>query len=323
MAPAQAQQIVAHGLGQIAHVAIGFHRQRTMALGQLGAIRAVDQRQVAVDRHGCAHLLDQLQLTGGVVQMVGAADHMGHAHVGIVHHHRQHVGWRAIGAQQHHVVQLAVLEPYIAQHLIMDDGLAVLAGAQAHHERLAIFGRTGRTVAPAAVIAHRFAGGLLFLAHGSEFFGGGVAAIGFSFRQQLFHHFAVPGGAGELVDDIAVPVQAHPGHAVQDRLHRLGGGTFAVGILDPQKEGAAGVAGIEPVEQRGARAADMQHACGRGGKAQDRFGVFGHDGRGLKQGCVFGKSPVVSVLAWGRGTLAAVAAGEPGRGRGSVFCACL
>ena len=35
MAPAQPEQIVAHGLGQIAHVAIGLHRQRAMALGKL------------------------------------------------------------------------------------------------------------------------------------------------------------------------------------------------------------------------------------------------------------------------------------------------
>ena len=54
MAPAQPQQIVAHGLGQIAHVAIGLDRQRAMALGQLGAVGAVDQRQMAIDRHAAS-----------------------------------------------------------------------------------------------------------------------------------------------------------------------------------------------------------------------------------------------------------------------------
>ena len=46
MAPAQPHQIVAQRLGQIAHGAIGLDAERAMPLGQLGAVRAVDQRNV-------------------------------------------------------------------------------------------------------------------------------------------------------------------------------------------------------------------------------------------------------------------------------------
>jgi hypothetical protein len=155
-------------------------------------------------------------------------------------------------------------------------------GLQSHHKRLALLLGAGRAVAPAPVIAHGLSRRFLLLAHGGEFFGRGVTAIGLAFGQQLFGDLAVTGGAGELIDHIAVPVQAHPSHAIEDGVHGFGGGAFAVGILDAQKEGAAGMTGIKPVEEGGAGAADMQHACGRGREAQDGFGVFGHDRRDLE-----------------------------------------
>ena len=46
VAPAQPGQVVAHGLGQIAHVGELADRLRAVALGELGAVRPVDQRQV-------------------------------------------------------------------------------------------------------------------------------------------------------------------------------------------------------------------------------------------------------------------------------------
>ncbi len=288
MAPAQPQQVVAHGLGQIAHVAIGLDRQRAMALGQFGAVRPVDQRQVAIDRHRCAHRLDELQLPRGIVEMIGAADDMGDAHVGIVHHHCQHISGGAVAAQQHHVVELGVFETHIAQHDIVHDGLAFLPGLQPHHKGFALLLGAGGAIAPAPVIAHRQALGLLLLAHRREFFGARIAAIGFAFGQQLFGHLAVAARAGKLIDHLAVPVQPHPGHTVQNGFHRFRRGTLAVGILDAQQEGAAGVAGIEPVEQSGAGAADMQHACGRGCETQDGFCIFRHDRKDLEQGRGFG-----------------------------------
>jgi hypothetical protein len=56
---------------------------------------------------------------------------------------------------------------------------------------------------------------------------------------------------------------------VEDRLDRRLGRAGLVGILDPQQELAAVVAGEQPVEQRGARAADMQVARSARGEAGD------------------------------------------------------
>ena len=277
VAPAEAEQVVAHRFRQIAHVAVGFDRQRAMALGKLCAIRPVDEGQVAIDRLWPAHRLDDLQLPRGIVQMVVPADDMRHAHVLIVHHHRQHIGRRAVGAQQDHVVEIFIGEGHVALDDVVHDGLAGLRRAQADDERFAVFLRSRRAIAPAAVVAYRLSGGALGLAHFVQFFCGGIAAIGFAFRQQLFRHLAMPPGARELINGLPIPVQTHPLQPVQDGGHGFRRGAFPVGILDAQEESPASVSGIEPVEQGGACAADMQKTGGRGREAEDGFLVFGHD----------------------------------------------
>ena len=79
-----------------------------MALAELGAVGAVDQRDVGIGRLGPAHRADDRQLAEGVVEMVVAADDVGHAHVMVVDHHREHVGRRAVGAQQDEIVELGI-----------------------------------------------------------------------------------------------------------------------------------------------------------------------------------------------------------------------
>jgi hypothetical protein len=108
-----------------------------------------------------------------------------------------------------------------------------------------------------------------------------VAAIGVAARDHLVRDLGVAGGAGELEDSVAVPVEAEPAHPVEDRVNRGLGGADAVGVFDPQQEAAAMVAGEEPVEQGRARAAQMQEAGRRGREA-------GHDPHGLRTRVVVG-----------------------------------
>ena len=98
MTPAEPEQVIAHGFGQITHVAVGFDGKRTMAFGELRAIGAMDQRHMAIDRHRPAHRLNDLQLPGRIVEMIGAAQHMGDSHVEIVDHNSQHIGRRAVAS---------------------------------------------------------------------------------------------------------------------------------------------------------------------------------------------------------------------------------
>ena len=280
MAPAQPQQVVAQRLGQEAHVAIGIDAERAVALAELGAVGPVDQRDMGIDRLGPAHRLDDLQLPEGVVEMVVAADHVRDAHVVVVDHDRVHVGRRAVGAQQDHVVELGVLDLDLALHGVLDHGLAVLRRLQPDHRRHARRRVLRIAIAPAAVIAHRHAGAALGVAHLLELLGRGVAVVGLALGQHLLGHLGVARRALELVDDVAVPIEAEPRQAVEDRLDGRGRRARAIGVLDAQQVLAAVMAGVQPVEERRARAADMQKAGGRGGEAGDD----GHGLEGIVQG---------------------------------------
>ena len=50
MAPAEPHEIIAQGLGQIAHGPIGLDPERAVALGELGAVRPMDQGHMGEDR---------------------------------------------------------------------------------------------------------------------------------------------------------------------------------------------------------------------------------------------------------------------------------
>ena len=100
---------------------------RAVALAELGAVGAVDQRHMGIGRLRPAHRADDRQLAEGVVEMVVAADHVSDPHVVIVDHDRKHVGRRAVRAQQDEVVELGVLDGDPALNLVVDDGFALRA----------------------------------------------------------------------------------------------------------------------------------------------------------------------------------------------------
>jgi hypothetical protein len=264
MAPAQAQQIVEHGFGQHPHVvAIGVHAQRAVALRKLGTIRAVNQRDMGVYRYVPIHRIHDGKLAEGVVEMIVAANDVGDAHVMVVNHHRQHIGGRAVGAQQDHVVQLCILDDDAALHRILDHGFACLWGLDADHIGRA-FGRfLRRAIAPAAIIAHRLLGCPLLFAQRGQFLGRGIAFIRMATVEQLLRDLRMARCAGELEHRFFVSAQPKPVQTVENRgdcfVRRAG----AVGILDPQQEAAAMVAREQPVEERRARATDVQEASRR------------------------------------------------------------
>jgi hypothetical protein len=201
--------------------------------------------------------------------VIVAADDVGDAHVVVVDHDREHVGRIAVGAQQDEIVEGLVLPDHAALDLILDHGLAGQRRLEADrglHTR----GRLGGVaVSPQPVIETGAALGARFLAHIIELIRGGIAAVGLAAGEQLFRHLAVARGPGELVDDLAVPIELEPFQAVQDGVDRLLGRSLPVGVLDPQQHLAAELAGVEPVEQRRAGSPDMEKAGRRGGKAGD------------------------------------------------------
>ena len=218
---------------------------------------------MGVNRFGPAHRADDRELAEGVVEMVVAADHVGHAHVVVVDHHRQHVGRAPVRAEQDEIVELYVLNRDPALDLVVDRRFALARGLEPDDEGLValLLG----DVAPRAFDAERPALGLGPLALRGEFFLRHVAAIGVAATQHLVGDFRVAGPELRLVIFVAVPIEPEPAHAVEDRVDRLGGRAGLVGIFDAQQELAAMVAGVEPVEQGRARAPDVQKT-GRGGR---------------------------------------------------------
>src|SRR3546814_10053706 len=67
----------------------------------------------------------------------------------------------------------------------------------------------------------------------------GVAMVGAARREQRACQLGVVPGAGELVDDLAVVVEAEPGEAVEDGIDGFRGRALAIGVLDAQPVAAA------------------------------------------------------------------------------------
>ena len=212
--------------------------------------------------------------------MVVAAHDMRNVHVVVVNDDGQHVGGRAVRAQQHGVVEVLIGKHDAALHAVLDNRLAVLRRLQAD-DGLEASGVGGLdvgcgAVAPASVIAGRALFSPRQLAHVRQLLCGRETFIGLALSQHLAGDFGVAGGAGELENRLAFPIQPQPLQAVDDGgdggLRRA----LAIRILNAQQHLAAEPAGVEPVEQRRAASANMQKAGGRGGET--RYDGFSHSG---------------------------------------------
>ncbi|EIM03453.1 hypothetical protein UU5_00600 [Rhodanobacter sp. 115] len=256
---------------QVAILAVLHHADRVGALGQLLAFLVQDHRQVRELRHRRAQRVVDVDLAWRVVDVVVAADHLGDAHVDVVHHHGEVVGGPAIGTEDHQVIQLAVGELDATLHLVLEHHRAFLRIAEADHP-VRVLTEGFVAVAVIAVVARLLAlrhGGL---AHRLDLFLGLIGVVRLALGQQLFGHFPVAGQAMGLVHRGLVGIQVQPVHRIQDGLHRFLGGAFAIGILDAQHELATTPPRLQPAIQCGACATDVQETGGAGGET----GADGH-----------------------------------------------
>src|SRR3990167_9389712 len=86
VAPTQTRQVVHHGIGQVACVAVLRHWLGALSLAHLLALLVEHGGQVGVDGRLLAQGTEDIDLARRVVHMVVAADHVGDLHVDIVHH---------------------------------------------------------------------------------------------------------------------------------------------------------------------------------------------------------------------------------------------
>ena len=274
--PAQQQQIVQHGGGQIA---LGHQILITgvaVALAQLVLRVLHNGRAVDVDRLLPAEgVIQQVVLRGGG-QVLAAADDVGNAHQVVIHNVGKVVGRHTIGLDQNLVIQLLDIDLDVAVDHIVKPGHAGLGNLLADDIRLTrsqLGGDfLGGQIAAVAVIVGHFAGGALCLVHFVQALLGAEAVVGFALCHQLLgillehtHALALHVGADRAAHIGAlVPGQASGLQRAVDDIGSALNKTALVGILNAQDEGAAVVAGLQIGVQRGAQVAHVHIA--RGGR---------------------------------------------------------
>ena len=189
--------------------------------------------------------------------MIVAAHHLGDPHLGVVDGDGEVVEDRAVAAGDDEVVVAAVGKADRAADQVLDHGLAVVGHAQPHRAA-AVAGRLAAVAAVGAVL------GL----PGLDVLGGGRVAVGGAGVEQLLQRLGVALGPRGLRDRPHVPVELEPLHRVEDLRDVLLGRALAVGVLDPQHQLAAAMAGRKPVVESGPGAADVQGAGRRRGEAE-------------------------------------------------------
>ena len=159
--------------------------------------------------------------------MVVAAEHVADPRVDVVHDHGEVVERRAIGAQDHEVLDVLALESDAVVHRVVPGDLP---GRHAQAD-------------------------------------GALVEVGLAFGEQLVGDVLVALDSRALEDGLLVPIEPQPREAVEDDLGVLVTGAGLVGVLDTQQELAAHVPGVEPIEEGGAGAPDVEVARGGGGEA--------------------------------------------------------
>ena len=86
------------------------------------------------DRNVPSHAAIDHCLAKGVVQMIVTANDMRDPHVMIVNNDSKHVCRRTVGAQDHHIVELRVLDGHASLHSVLDGHDAVIRHLHANNK---------------------------------------------------------------------------------------------------------------------------------------------------------------------------------------------
>ena len=252
--PSEEGEVVAHGLGQVAPLSVLLDGHVVATLGQLLALLVDDQGQVGEHRQllVAQRLPDQQDLRRRGEEVL-PTDHVGDGHVDVVHRVGQQEHGRAIGALDHEVLEVGVVERDVAPDEVVDDGLAVVGDPEPQGAR-----GEAAVAAPTVVAGRRVAGpGLHVLPRA-------VAEVGVAGLVQASGRGAVGVKPLGLAVGTLVPVDPQPAQRALDALGQLVAREGGIGVLDPEDERAALVAGVEPVEQRGPGPAHVEEPRGRG-----------------------------------------------------------
>ncbi|BAF87777.1 glutamyl-tRNA synthetase [Azorhizobium caulinodans ORS 571] len=262
----------------LARLAQRLQGQMPEALGQALAIRQRQEIVVGKARGRAAQRLEQLDLDGGVGDMILAANHVGDAHVEIVHHGGERVEEAAVGTHKNRIGEARRVHLLRAAHAI-DPAHQPLVQPEAP-VGTASFRLQPRPVGRAEcqrrpVIDRRQATGPLQAALEVELFLCLVRGIKPPHAlQPLDRRLVEPQAVG--LPDRVVRRNAQPHEILSDSLREFGAGADRIGIVEAQHESAASPPGQQRVQQGGARIAHMDEAGGRGSETEYGGRRVGH-----------------------------------------------
>ena len=221
----------------------------------------------------------EIELPRGGGQQVGAAHHFGHAHPGIVHHHRQLIGKHPIGTAE---VEIAAVPqqvlPVLAHTAIHKDDLFV-----GHPEPvsrcflLPLFGNFGGRQIPAGAGIDHVSVRSMGCAGSMELGAGAETGIDQPLRLQLGVLFLIDAAAFALVIGrvrpagaaALLPDKAEPAQILFQLVGILAGAAFGIQILDPEDDLPSLLLRAQPCQQAAGKVAEMEPPAGAGRKPPD------------------------------------------------------
>lgn len=279
-APAQQGQVVEHGLGQVAALAILQQLGAAVALGQLAAaVGPEHQRQVHPDRLLPAEGGVQPYLDRRAGDPLFAAQDVADRHVVVVDDHGQLIGRVAVALEQDRILELGRLEAHRPAQQVLHQDLAFEGHGQADDVGPALVGQPGRLgrveLAAAPIVGTRQAGLSTGLAGRGQGLGAAEATVGLSGIDETGGMLGIDrqplalgvGAERSAQAGALVGPDAEPNQPFDEGLGRALDEALAIGILDPQDEAAARGAREQPVEDRGSRRSHVHEAGGRRGDA--------------------------------------------------------
>ncbi len=112
--PAQPDQVVEHGIRQVAHIPVGRYRYGPVTLAETAFIGSQHHGDMTVNRQGAIQCFINEDLFGGIHHMIIAADNRIDLHGHIVDDHRKIIGGDAVAAAHNKIIQLIILKNDVA-----------------------------------------------------------------------------------------------------------------------------------------------------------------------------------------------------------------
>ena len=200
--------------------------------------------------------------------MVVPADHMRDPHLGVVGGHGQVVGRRAVGTEDHEILDIVVAESPSPVDEVVPGGLPG-RHAEADRVRLGALGAAlhlarVESIRPKPRIAAHLVGTLL--SDGAKLVWRDKVPVREPAGEKRLSIRTVAPDPLALEEGTLIPVETQPLEPLEDPLYHRRGRALPIGVLDPENERPARVSGEEPVEERRARPAYVEVARGRGSK---------------------------------------------------------